>query len=197
MKTAIILLYGLCTPEKKWYFPYLEFLASQISSYNFQKVILCGGFTDPQIPNDSEASTVKEYLLQKNPCFTNFILEDKSITTNQNLEFASKNISKGDQVTLYCDQDRKAKVVWIALHYLFGLDQKLIYTELLKYKTKNKFNDNYIYQNLEVVGFDFQYTDKSGALAQTYTSLLDVISLYDPDLDTLNLNQRKHDFNLI
>ena len=196
MKIAIALLYGLYTPDRKWYEGYLDFLSEQFKLNRFQKVLLCGGHTDPKLQNHSEASTVKSYLLNKYPGLTNCELEDRSITTNQNLEFVKSKISPSDDITVYCDQDRKAKVIWIALHHLLNIEKNLIYEQLLKFKSANNLFSDFKYHNLKVVGYDFQFTDKSGTLAQTYTGLLDVISLYHPELEKQNIRQRELDFNL-
>ena len=58
-KVGIVLLYGLYTPEKKDYRGYLEFVASEIGTRGLDRVILCGGFTDREQPNSSEAATAR------------------------------------------------------------------------------------------------------------------------------------------
>ena len=85
-------------PEMTDFKAYLDFVISDIRKRNFDKIILCGGFTDPKIPTISEAITVKKYLLSTYPEFSNYILEEGSIDSNQSIEFAAHRIEKNHEV---------------------------------------------------------------------------------------------------
>src|SRR4030042_1427280 len=91
MNTRIVLLYGLFDPKRKDYVDYLSFIAKDIRIKELGKIILCGGYTDPKKPKESEALSAMKYLKGVNPNFINYILEDKSINTNQT--FVYKNLS--------------------------------------------------------------------------------------------------------
>lgn len=196
MKTAVVLLYGLYSPERKDYQAYLDSIAQEIKANNFEQVVLCGGFTNPKRPHESEASTVHDYLLSVNPSFTNFVLEDQSVTTNQNLEFAANRVTKNDQIVVYCDLCRQAKVIWIACHFLLGLSQTQIYQLLIDFAYQKDVYKNFCQQNLTVKGFDFVGRTKEELIGQIYASILDVIATTNPELERVDVAYRKKDFGL-
>lgn len=196
MTTGIILLYGLFSPKRKDYRSYLDFVAKEISKRKLKKVILCGGYTNPKQPKLSEASTSKEYLLTVNKSFNNYVFEDKSINTNENIKYASRKIKSEDYIFLYCDLSRKAKVIWIALHCFAKLPPREIYRTILFFTGSKDIYKNFKYKNLEVVGFDFPGKSKEELIGQTYASLFDVFALYDKELEEMDIEQRKKDFGL-
>lgn len=196
MKTGVVLLYGLFSPQNKGYKAYLDFVAKEINKRKLNEVILCGGYTDPKQPNSSEASTAKEYLLTVNKSFNNYQLEDRSITTNENLKFASKKINTQDNIIVYCDLCRKAKVIWIILHYLANLTPKEIYKSLLSFTNHKDIYKDFEYRNLKVVGFDFPNKSKEELMGQTYASLFDTFALYDEEMENMELKQRRKNFGL-
>jgi len=193
---AIVLLYGLYSLERKDYQTYLDFIAKEIKTKKYDQVILCGGFTDPKRPTESEASTAKVYLLSQNPSFTSYVLEDQSVTTNQNLEFASRRINKGDKIIVYYDLCRKAKVIWISLHFLLDLKQEKIYQLLIDFAYQKNPHKDFICQNIKVMGFDFPNRSKEELMAQSTASILDVMATTNPKLEELDVTYRKKDFGL-
>lgn len=196
MKTAVVLLYSLYSPKRIDYQQYLDFINDEIQHKNIEKVILCGGFTNPQRPKDSEAGTARQYLSSVNKTFKNFILEERSINTNQNLEFAKSQISESDELLVYCDLIRKAKIIWIALHYLLNSSQKEILIAFMNFiKDKDIYKD-FHYKNLTIIGFDFPGKSKEETIGQTYATILDVLSLYDEEAQKEDIKQRKKDFGL-
>ena len=197
MKVGIVLLYGLFSKERADYKGYLDFIAKEVSNKKLDKVILCGGFTDPNRPKESEAFTAEKYLLSVNPEYGGFVLEDKSITTNQNLEFAETKLTESDEIIVYCDLVRLAKVIWIAAHYLLSVPQKEIYKELLTFAYKKDLYRNFVYKNLTVVGYDFPGKSKEEMIGQTFASLIDVMALYDEELEKMDVDARKKDFKLV
>lgn len=196
MKTGVVLLYALYGPERTDYKEYLDFIAEEIDKRGLERVILCGGFTDPKRPRDSEASTVQEYLLSVKPDFTNYTLEDKSITTNQNLEFAAQSLSKDDEIVVYGDLIRLAKIIWIAMHFLVGATRDEIYKAVFEFAHARDLYKDFEYKNLKVVAFDFPGKTKEETIGQSFATLLHVMALYDEEKNRMGVEQRKKDFGL-
>lgn len=194
MKTAIVLLYGQYTPDRTDYAHYLDEVADDILTVNVDRVILCGGYTNPAEPSISEAATAKEYLADKLQG-REVTLEDRSITTNQNLEFAATKITTADKLIVYCDTARKAKVIWLALHFLLHADPRQIYRAMLEFSHQRKPAADFVYENLTVKGRGYSKTETE-ILGQTYAGILDVMALSDPAMNTMDLDQRKQDFGL-
>jgi len=195
MKIAIILLYGIYTPDRKDYQKYLDFIASELTKYQYDKAILCGGYTNPNIKNISEASSAKDYLRSKTD-YDKYILEDKSINSNQNLEFASKFISKDEEITVYCDLIRVAKIFWMSAHFLLNTPYIDISKAMIEYTAGKDIYKPFIYRNLKVVGFDFEEKSKEEMIGQSFATAIDIISLYDEEIEKLDIKQRKKDFGL-
>lgn len=200
MKVGIVLCYGFFNPEKESYRKYLDFISQEISDRGFEKVVICGGRTDPSRPADSESATVTEYLRTVNPGFDNYVLEERSINTNQNLEFAATELEPGDEIILYGDQIRLAKIIWIAMHFLLKVPKNEIYKALHEFAYAKDLHrelpGEFKYRNLTVVGFDFPGRTKEETIRQTFATLLDVMALYDEDFARMDVEQRKKDFKL-
>lgn len=196
MKVAVVLLYGAYTPKRDDYRNYLDFIAEQIDKEGFDKVILCGGFTNPKTPEISEASSARDYLLTKFN-FDGYILEDRSINTNQNLEFAVKHLDNfsTEKFFVYCDLARKAKVIWISLHYFLNLKPEKIYKLLLDYISQRNIYKDFIFGSLTVRGFDFDKS-KEETIGLSYTSILDVMAIYNEEMSRMDLEQRRKDFGI-
>ncbi|MCD4811838.1 YdcF family protein [bacterium] len=195
MKIAIILLYGLYDPKNTNYQAYFDFLITEIKKQKFDKVILCGGYTFPHIENISEAESAKRYLQSKSQ-YDDYILEDKSINTNQNLEFASKHISSKDDLFVYGDWIRIAKISWISAHFLLKESLENIFNAMMQFVYKKEPYKPFTMKNLTVIGYDFKGKSKEEMVGQTFATLFDVISLYNKDFEKQNIDQRKKDFGL-
>src|SRR4030043_719127 len=196
MNTRIVLLYGLFDPKRKDYVDYLSFIAKDIRIKELGKIILCGGYTDPKKPKESEALSAMKYLKGVNPNFINYILEDKSINTNQNLEFAAKDINNLENITVYCDLTRLAKVIWMSMHFLLNEKQAQIYAELFKFTYQKNHYKPFVYKNLSVIGFDFPGKTKEEMIGQSFATLLDVMAVYNKNYNEMDIQQRKKDFGL-
>lgn len=196
MKIGIVLLYGLFSVENIDYKNYLDFVAQQTNNKNLDKLILCGGFTDPKNPKLSEAATAKNYLQTTLKNFSNFELEEGSITTNQNLESAKKKINNTDELTVICELSRLAKVIWISQHYLQNKKYDEIYENIFKFTYQRDLNKPFQNQNLTVIGHNFKNKTREQLIAQTFSTLLDVMALYDENFNDMDLKQRKKDFGL-
>lgn len=195
MKTAITLLYGLYTPERTDYKKYLDFLVEEINTNEYEKVILCGGVTFPHIENISEAESVKRYLEPKTKS-TEYILEERSINTTQNIEFAKEYISKEDNITVCCDLIRLAKVSWLVSKVFLNQELEDIYKKIGMYLVDNDIYKSFVNENIVVKGFDFEDKGKEEIIKQIYATLLEIFALYDDDLTKLNIEARKEEFGL-
>ena len=200
MKIGVVLCYGLYGPERTDYSQYLDFVAQEIDKRGLKKVIICGGFNVPERPNDSEAATVQDYLLSVKPGFTNYILEEKSINTNQNLEFAAQSLGEEDEVVVYGDLIRLAKIIWIAMHFLLKVPKGEIYKSLHEFAYAKDLHKElpgeFNYRNLKVVGFDWPGRTKEETIRQIFATLLDVMELYDKEFERMGVEQRKKDYRL-
>ncbi len=196
MDIAVVLLYGIFKPENSDYVGYLSFIGEEIKTHYFEKVILCGGITDPSKPDLSEAQSVVNYLREQNPDFENYILEEKSINTNQNIEFASKSVSPSDKVTVYCDQTRLAKVIWMAMHFLSDSSQEEIYPAVFQFAYERNLQKPFIYKNLTVIGIEFPGRTKEEITGQTFATLLDVMAIDNEKFTEMDIEQRRKDFGL-
>ncbi|MCD4756302.1 YdcF family protein [bacterium] len=195
MKIAIILLYGLYDPKNTNYQAYFDFLITEIKKQKFDKVILCGGYTFPHIENISEAESAKKYLQSKSK-YDDYILEDKSINTNQNLESASEHISSEDDLFVYGDWIRIAKISWMSAHFLIKEDLKNIFTAMMRFRDKKDIYAPFKIKNLTVIGYNFKGKSKEEMVEQTFDTLFDIMSLYNKDFEKSNLDKRKKDFGL-
>ena len=199
MKKGVVLGYGLFSPERIDYKSYLDFVAIRINEDNLDDVILCGGFTTPKQLDKSEAESMREYLVSVNPDFNSYILEENSINTNQNIEFASGEIDDADETYIYCDSVRIPKVFWIAAHFILKKSQVEIAKYFLDYaKTGAKSIDitkPVEFERVKIVGFDF-LREKGAMITQIAASLVDVMALYNDEIKTLDEEARKELFGL-
>jgi len=196
MKIGIVLLYGLYNPARSDYKAYLDFISQKILEEKLEELILCGGFTDPKQTDKSEASTAKEYLSFVTKNFDGYALEDRSLTTNQNLEFASEKINQNDELVVFCDLIRLAKVIWISQHFLLKESFENIYKSLFDFAHNKQLYKPFIHKNLKILAFDFPGKSKEETIAQSFAALIDVMALYDKEFDKMDLEQRKKDFGL-
>lgn len=194
MKINILLCYGNFEKSNEEYRQYIEMVVKESQENQVEKLIICGGHTNNTTPNISEAETVRDYIQGINPSI-NVELEDQSLTTPQNLEFVSKKISSTDQITVYCDLARMAKVVWLSLTYLLHKNRQETGSILFDF-SKDKKLKPFIYENLTVKYFDFPSRDKYLCIAQSFSSLLEVEAIYDRELEDKITTQRRKDFGL-
>ena len=193
MNTAILLCYGYLEPENREYKDYVDWVVKDMTENDLEKLIICGGQTNPAKGEQTEAGSVKQYLRDTHPQLVNIELEDRSITTNKNLEFVAGKITDEDKLIVYCDLTRVAKVTWLALTYLLRKDRHDTATILLEY-VKGKKPIPFVYENLTVKGFVFPSRDINYAIAQSFSSLLEVEAIYDKTLEDKILEIRRQDF---
>ncbi len=160
-----ILGYGVFEKTNQIYKDYLDNAISLIKNHEITDLIICGGFTNKNL-QISEASSIKSYLIENN-INSNIFLEEKSITTPQNLKFSQEIISTNsllpESIIITCDSIRAPKVYYLALRYLSNsLNQKSteeeIYLTLLEQAIQKKLdftkNLELSYQKLTIYGFD-------------------------------------------
>jgi hypothetical protein len=199
-KTAIILGYGLFSIENKGYKSYLDFFVEELEDEKYNKCILCGGFTNPKRQMTSEAGSMLDYLVNiKRFPKGMFVLEEKSITTIENIRFAADLIRdvqvKRTDITIYCDMIRKIKAFWIAAHYMLEEDKVDICEALYNYKQSKEFCEDLKHKNLCIRSFDFKRNEEDTVKQQIGTSH-EIIALYDQDVYNAIIEQRKKDLGL-
>jgi uncharacterized SAM-binding protein YcdF (DUF218 family) len=125
-KYAVLLGHGIFTPSRPEYKRYADKFIQFANKTNVDCIVLCGGHTDPKRPRISEAMSLKTYLkkfLNKN---TKILLEQRSLTTGQHIRFSKNliNLKDGNQVVVFSDNIRQFKILWLIMHYWFGLNKK-------------------------------------------------------------------------
>lgn len=196
MNIAIVLGYGLFEESNQEYKDYLDWIAKTVTDKKIEKLIICGGFTNPLHKDLSEAQSMGNYIKNLLPPDIKIVLEEKSITTPQNLEFAKEEIATEDSVLIFCDLARLAKVIWLSARILLAKTQTEVSHSVLNFYLDKKIKP-YVDWNLTVMPFDFPSRDKYQYFAQSFTSLLEVESLDDPTLEEKIIVQRKKDFGLV
>jgi len=121
---SIILGYGVFVEPNPEYQSYLNQVKNFILERDVDTIIITGGFTNPVIPHLSEASSISKYLFPQSDKL-NIILEEKSLTTYQNLLFSrdiiSANIKTLDSILVIADSIRVPKVFFHALQIFFNI----------------------------------------------------------------------------
>lgn len=175
MNVIIVCGYG-CDRQGYRIQEYLDYI-SQITNQmrHDYLVITTGGFTNPrQFPGISEASMMTEQLITRGLPTENILLEEQSLTSNQNIENCSnivKNLLKPElKIYIVCDSIRKFKIFIIANKWLRGL-------------------------NFSILGFDFHRSWKE-KIRQIPATIKDILSAYFPFLDIYYTNLRKRSWGI-
>lgn len=195
MNIAIILGYGVFEETNQEYKDYLDWITKTVTEQKTEKLIICGGFTNPLHKDLSEAQSISNYIKKLLPSDIKIVLEEKSITTPQNLEFAKEEIATEDNILIFCDLARLAKVIWLSARILSGKSQSEVSHAILDFYLDKKIKP-FVNWNMTVMPFEFPSRDKYQYFAQSFTSLLEVESLSDTDLEEKILVQRKKDFGI-
>ncbi len=194
MKINILLCYGVFEESNQEYRQYVEMVVKETQENQVEKIIVCGGHTNSKSPEISEAETVRNYIIKLNPGIL-VELEDQSLTTPQNLEFVSRTINSTDKITVYCDLARMAKVIWLSLTYLLHKNRQETVAIFFNFSKDQKLKP-FVHENLSVKYFDFPSRDKYLCIAQTFSSLLEVEAIYNPEIENKIIEQRKIDFGI-
>ena len=126
MKYALLLGYGLFSTERTDYRKYADNFVSFVNKNKVDFAILCGGHTNPERISESEARTLADYIAPRLKVRCKIKLEDKSLTTGQNIKFSSRFLdTRGkNKIFVFCDNIRPPKIMWFVLHYWFGLSKR-------------------------------------------------------------------------
>ena len=194
VKYAVLLGYGLFDRSDMNYKRYLDNFASFANKNDIEVVVLSGGHTNPRRPSESEAGTISKYLESKVKRNTTILLEERSLTTTQNIEFTKPLLKFANgSVTVFCDNIRPPKVMWYILHYWFGLGKREIENYFLEYSLKfyskhftteqigKELNKGLAYKNVLVKPYRMR-TDIDDAISSQIASVLEINSLYDKKL---------------
>lgn len=208
MNIAIILGYGIFNKNDQKYKQYLDKSAQVIIENQADKVIFCGGFTKSGI-DVSEAQSMSNYFKEIEPELdSKIILEEKSITTLENIRFTnellSKNNLKPEKIIVICDSIRLAKVFYFSLahfSHLFGknLSKKEIFEQYLEINTKEKYDysqeTSINYQNFLFYGVGMERSPEEIA-RQISTTILEVEAFEHKDLEEKITSYRKKLWNI-
>ena len=143
---------------------------------------------------ESEAESIANYLkplLKENK---NIILENRSLTTLENIEFTRKFINLEDStIIVFCDNIRPQKVMWLILHIWFGLSRKKIEKYFTDYSIRyyithftdeglgKEMSKGFTYKNVIVKPYRMR-TDIDDAISALIGDILEINSLYDTSI---------------
>jgi hypothetical protein len=207
---AVLLGYGRFDRSNTAYRRYVEAFASFVNKNAVDTIILSGGYTDPKHPKISEAGSVFDYIQPLLKRDVGVILEERALTTRQNIEFSKKfmNLKGGDSAMVFCDNVRQPKIMWFILHFWFGLAKIEIEQYFVDYGQKyylrhytteqigNEVAKGLTYKNVIVKPYRMRTTIEA-AVSQEIATLLEVNTLYDKSLDRRLMREIKIKFGLI
>ena len=195
MKYVVALGYGLFDRSKSRYRGYLDAVANFANKTGADFVVLCGGHTDPKRLSMSEARSMANYIKRSLKINAKMLLEERSLSTAQNIEFAKRlvNVKKGNSITVFCDNVRAPKVMWFVLHYWFHLSKKQIEQYFLEYSIKfysrhytteeigREISKGIVYENVTIRPYRLK-TKIDDAIANQISAIIEINSLYDKQL---------------
>ncbi len=197
---AVLPGFGIFDESKKDYRDYLDRFVALVKKKNVSEVVLCGGATDSGAPGKTEAGTMAEYLRPLLDPDIRVHLEDRSLSSKENVEFAKRflDLEGGNHVFLVSDGVRFFKMMWFVLHFWFGMGE----TEIAKYwhdlqeeiYANPKKPDRALrlreisrrlrYKNVAVI-IDKIHRSYREAVHPLVTDTLEIEALYDKDIETL------------
>ena len=95
MKIAIIHWYGLVNPQSEFFCLYLKNLEESLNQVQYDIIISSWWFTHKEV-KESEAQSLKEALYNRLKYKSQWILEEKSFTTFENVKFCAKILESYD-----------------------------------------------------------------------------------------------------
>ena len=135
MNITIVLGYGVFKEDNLQYKGYLDDALKLIEENKSDLVVTTGGFSNKDLPNLSEAASVRDYFIKVSPNLADkIIFEEQALSTPQNLEFCKKlledkNIS-WDKLYITCDSIRLPKISYLALSCFKNLSEKEIIEQI-------------------------------------------------------------------
>jgi putative lipoic acid-binding regulatory protein len=190
---AVIFGFGLFDETNLKYKAYLDRFAKLVAKKKIDAVVLCGGHTNVEFPEKSEAGTMAAYLTPILPDSVKIYTEDRSLTTEQNVKFAKEllDLSPENKIFLVADSVRFFKDFWFVLHHWYGLTKEEIITQLLSIMLTEisenpkrtielkEIKKKLKYKNTEIV-IDALHKDYLNAMHTIITELFEIEALYDP-----------------
>lgn len=199
-KISIVLGYGVFVKPQPEYQQYLESVLKDILLRRSDKIIICGGCSNKNHPQLSEAQSINNLYLELHPELKDkIIIEDGSLSTPESLKFSHELISRDYQnpecVTIYCDSCRSPKVFYLALSLFsqnkFSEKERLmILGQNIKEQPDVSQKTLFNFQNLYVVGIPL--SDNMTLIAnQIMSSMLEMHAFDYPDLHQQFIDWRK------
>lgn len=198
--------FGLFDTSDPKYKGYLDRFAALIKKKKIDVAILCGGHTNLNFPDKSEAGTMADYLRTVLREGVKIVIEDRSRTTPEHFQFTKELIdfSPQNKVFIVSDSTRFFKVYWMMLHYWFGLSKEQVLAEWLNVakqlysNPKKKAIDIELrdmrrflaYKNAKIV-IDSLHKGYKEALHQLISEVFEIEGLYDSKVMDLFLEQAK------
>ncbi len=160
MKIAIIHWYGLVDSKSDFSNLYVKNLEKSLNAEQFDIIISSWWFTNKDIKK-SEAETIKEALYDRIEYKNQWILEEGSFTTFENVKFCAGILDKYEEksITVFCKNTHLPKITYLSLRNYLKLPKdkalKLI-QDKLKDKELLEFNWNIV---CEIWGIRFVWFD--------------------------------------
>lgn len=208
-KTAVLIGNGVFDASAKNYKGYIDEFTDFANRNKVDRVIICGGRTNPQ-SRHTEASSIKAYIAPRLNKRIKLLTENRSITASESIKYTKPilKLDHKDDITIFCDSVIAVKVMWFIMHYWFGMSRKAIERDALNfvathYSKRNATVDmgkwigvtGVLYKNVEVHPYSIQ-PSVSTAIAQQLVSLVDVASLYDTSLNRAFVEATKRRYGL-
>lgn len=187
--------FGLFNESNPVYRGYVDRFADFVKKNKIDVVVLCGGHTDVSVPDRSEAGTISKYLKPLIPG-VRVLVEDRSITAEQNVKMAREHIDLSDKnrVFVIADSVRFFKTFWLVLDRWFGMGKDQISDVCLDILTRmyknpdmksgkamelDDIKDLLEYKNIKIVVDDKYHNDFTSAVHTLISQVFEIESLYD------------------
>jgi hypothetical protein len=211
-KYALLLGYGIFHDAKvsnAKYADYVKSFANYVNKNKIDTVVISGGHTSIRHPLESEAESIEKYLKPLLKGNAKVVLENWSLTTLENIEYSQKFIHlKDSTVTVFCDNIRPQKVIWLVLHFWFRLNKKEIEKYFVDYSVGyyikhftdeglgKEMSKGFTYKNVFVKPYPMR-TDINDAISAIVGDILEINSLYEKTLRTRLIKYVKYKLGLI
>lgn len=207
MIITIILGYGIYSEENTAYKNYFDIAAGIIKGTKTDLIITTGAASNKNYPGITEAQSMKDYLNDRVGDIP-FLLEEQSLSTQQNVSISAKIIAKKNKIPtkiiIICDSIRLPKTIFFTLYYFneilkLNLTEKQIYEELMHITLKNKpdFSQDVklLYRQIDFygIGMDRTYRDISNQIIGT---LEELAFIRYPDLEKKFLEIRRKEWGI-
>ncbi len=189
---ALILPYGVFEESNLQYKEYLDTAFEKVTASNNAKIVISGGFSNKNFPDLSEAQSVKNYFVTKNPTFSDkLIIEETALTTARSIEIVSRLYPIH---FIVCDSIRAPKVFYLAATHVLHMPEEEIYRSLGKLSLQDNGNVTtdieYQLPNLTISGINLKRSIEEVA-DQIVSSMEEVAFTKYPKLHEQYIEYRK------